>query len=174
MIGQCDHSSKCRKIWCIYNTIEQTWKTPPLPTHIRTYIRTYLSSLCTLQYGTIRRHGTRKKPKPGSQPRPAAVSSPSFLSSVRRSPFSPQKHLSLTPSRSIIHRLVMPMRKRNQKSEFGFSQRDRLPSQAQVGVGASRLLRMGTAMMLTREDTCRLLAACTLVLLSLSSDQRGA
>jgi hypothetical protein len=59
------------KIWCIYNSIEQTWKTPPLPTHIRTYIRTYLPSLYTLPYGTIRWHGTRKKPNPGPQPRPA-------------------------------------------------------------------------------------------------------
>jgi len=138
------------KIWCIYNSIEQTWKTPPLPTHIRTYIRTYLPSLYTLPYGTIRWHGTRKKPNPGPQPRPAArprpaVSPPSLLRSVRRSPFRPQKHLFLTLSRSTMHRLVMPMRKRNKKSEFGFSHRDRLPSQAQVGVGASRLLRMGTA-----------------------------
>jgi hypothetical protein len=152
--GQCDHSSKCRKIWCIYNTIEQTWKTPPLPTHIRTYIRTYLSSLCALRYGTIRWHGTRKKPKPDPQPRPAARTRPARPPSPLPPSFAPCEEvpsdrrsisLSLSP-RSIIHRLVMPMRKRNQKSEFGFSHRDRLPSQAQVGVvGASQLPRMGTA-----------------------------
>lgn len=94
IIGQCDHSLKCRKIWCIYNTTEQTWKTPPLPTHIRTYIRTYLSSLCTLPYGTILWHDTRKKLKARSTA-PPGVSPPSRFRSVRRSPFSPQKHLSL-------------------------------------------------------------------------------
>lgn len=150
MIGQCDHSSKCRKIWCIYNSIEQTWKTPPLPTHIRTYIRTYLSSLCTLPYGTIRWHGTRKKPRPDPQPRPAARARParrllSLPPSLRAKKSIQPAETSLTLSRSIIHRLVMPMRKRNQKSEFWFSYRDRLPSQAQVGAGASRLLRLGTA-----------------------------